>query len=216
MTHPIGDPPVDVEELHRPAAHVPAPRRRELAEPTEGSEPPPWWLWALVVSSIFVGGYYLGRHNGGFNARAHTGFLPPVQPQRERPELKLPATGPDIYAMRCASCHQADARGLPGAYPPLVGAEWVIGPPEIPIRIVLLGLTGEITVAGATYRGDMPTWRDQLSDEEIAKVVTHIRELGKAGPVSTEMVAKVRADTKSEPVPMQAETLRTLAKKAAP
>ena len=51
------------------------------------------------------------------------------------------------YAV-CQTCHQADGKGLPGAFPPLAGSEWMTKDPETPIRIVLLGLSGEIEVAG--------------------------------------------------------------------
>ena len=46
--------------------------------------------------------------------------------------------------------------------------------PEIPIKILLLGLGGSMTVKGLTYNGQMPAFK-QLSDAEIAAVLTHIR-----------------------------------------
>ncbi len=57
---------------------------------------------------------------------------------------------------------------LPGVFPPLVGSEWVTGPPETLVRIILNGLQGPIEVAGQTYNGAMPAWAQQLSGQEIA------------------------------------------------
>src|SRR3712207_8503673 len=42
-------------------------------------------------------------------------------------------------------------------------------------RIILHGLTGEVEVAGQTYSGLMPPWKDVLKDDEIAAVMTYMR-----------------------------------------
>ena len=68
-----------------------------------------------------------------------------------------PKTGAEVFAT-CTACHQATGLGLPGAFPPLVGSEWVIGKPEVPIAIVLHGMQGEITVKGAKYDQMMMPW----------------------------------------------------------
>lgn len=210
MTTTVGDPQVDVEAMHRPVAPRRGPRGREAPEPTEGTERTPWWVWVLAVSSLFIGGFYLGRHGGGFSTDVHTGFVHPGASAPQRPELKHVATGAELYASRCAACHQPDGRGLGAAYPPLIGSEWVTGDPEIPVRIVLLGLAGELQVAGQAFRGEMPSWRAQLDDEEVARVVTHIRELAGASPVDAELVAKIREQTASAPSPMPAAELSKL------
>jgi len=209
MTTPVRDPAVDVDELHRNAARY-GPRRREMPEPTEGTEPAPWWLWVLIVVSLFVGGFYLGRHGGLFSSDTHTGFLPPPTGAPTRPELAQPATGVDLYQSRCASCHQPDGRGLAGSYPPLVGSEYVVGPPEITIRIVLLGLTGTLTVAGQEYRGTMPSWRAQLTDDQIAKIISYLREQSGAPAIEAALVASVRQETASAASPMQAAELSSI------
>ena len=42
-------------------------------------------------------------------------------------------------------------------------------------RILLLGINGKITVAGATFNGTMPAFGATLSDAEIAAVASHVR-----------------------------------------
>lgn len=109
-----------------------------------------------------------------------------------------PKLGAEKYAV-CQTCHQADGNGVAGAFPPLAGSEWVTGDPAIPIRIVLHGLQGEITVKGTKYNAMMMPWKDALSDAEIAAVLTYERSTwgNKAAPVTAAQVAAVRAATAS-------------------
>jgi mono/diheme cytochrome c family protein len=87
--------------------------------------------------------------------------------------------------------------GLPGAFPPLAGSEWVTKDPETPIRIVLHGLQGPIEVKGVTYNNVMPEWGSKLSNEEIAAVLTHERSNwgNSAGEITPDMVDKIRKET---------------------
>jgi mono/diheme cytochrome c family protein len=83
------------------------------------------------------------------------------------------AEGQEPYLRFCASCHGNEGLGKAPAFPPLAGSEWLdLGPDAITL-IVLGGLSGEIEVAGRTYRGYMPPMR-QLSDEEIAGLLGYI------------------------------------------
>jgi mono/diheme cytochrome c family protein len=74
----------------------------------------------------------------------------------------------------CAGCHQANGRGMPGTFPPLAGSEIAASAPEIPIRIVLHGLQGPLTVNGQRFNGTMPAW-GQFSDADIAATLTYVR-----------------------------------------
>lgn len=193
----------EVEAMHAPLV-------RELPEPTEGREPAPWWLVALVAVALFTGGFYLGRHGGPFSAEPHAdeGWRRPP-PEVQRAEA-TPPDGAQIYQARCVACHQADLKGLPGAFPPLVGSEWVAGDPDALARIVLGGLSGPVDVAGATWNGAMPAWGAQLTDAEIAAVLTWVRE--QAGvpdaAVSSDRVAAIRAATMDRTTPWTAPELR--------
>jgi mono/diheme cytochrome c family protein len=63
------------------------------------------------------------------------------------------------------------------------------------IQILLHGIQGTLTVNGASYNGTMPTFGTQLSDAEIAAVLTHVRSQwgNKTGPVSAAQVATQRS-----------------------
>ena len=101
------------------------------------------------------------------------------------------ANGSAIYASKCASCHQANGQGLPGAFPPLAKNAVVTGDATKVSKIVLNGLTGAVTVDGKTYNGAMPAWKGQLSNAEIAAVITYIRSNvgNKAAAVTEAQVA---------------------------
>lgn len=87
------------------------------------------------------------------------------------------ATAPDalpdggaVFSQVCAACHQADAKGLPGAFPPLAGSPIVNDKDaEKMIDIVLGGYSGR-----PNY-GPMPPQAENLTDEQIAAVVNHVR-----------------------------------------
>lgn len=99
--------------------------------------------------------------------------LPGVAGQPALQPLDSQILGFRVYAS-CRGCHQADGRGVPGAYPPLAGSEWLLGPPEIPACIMLHGLAGELVRGGISYDNAMPGWQ-ALSDERIAAVLTYAR-----------------------------------------
>jgi mono/diheme cytochrome c family protein len=83
--------------------------------------------------------------------------------------------GAAVYTQNCSSCHQSNGAGLPGAFPPLANNPVVTGDPKTLIHMVKFGLNGKISVAGHTYNGTMPAWGQNLSDGQIASVVTFIR-----------------------------------------
>lgn len=86
--------------------------------------------------------------------------------------------GAEVYADNCASCHQAEGQGVPGAFPPLAGHSADLldtqGRDYLPL-VLLYGLEGGIEVEGASYDGAMPAW-GQLSDEALAAVSNYLLE----------------------------------------
>src|SRR5699024_636660 len=59
--------------------------------------------------------------------------------------------------------------------PPLADSEWVNGEPAVLVQILLHGVSGELTVGGDTYNGEMPPFGDKLSDNELAALLSHVR-----------------------------------------
>ena len=131
--------------------------------------------------------------------------------QMEAPE---PTTALDdgeaIYMTRCMSCHQTDGAGIAGVFPPLNETEWVVGDKGRLIRIVLDGMMGETEVQGVVYSGAMPPWKTFLSDEEVAAVLTYIRNAwdNEASAVTPQEVGLVRKATKDRTSAWSAEELK--------
>jgi len=82
--------------------------------------------------------------------------------------------GEIMYKRHCLACHQRDANGIPGMYPPLANNKVISGDKAELIGIVLNGMSGEIEVNGEVYDGIMASYRN-LPDKEIADVLNYLR-----------------------------------------
>lgn len=117
--------------------------------------------------------------------------------------------GKVIYAGLCAACHQPTGTGLDGLAPPLVDSDWLLGPSERPIKIVLHGVGGPLVVGGRTWRLEMPPLTT-LTNDQIAGILTYLRREWEhnASPVSPADVAKVREATKGRTKSWTADELK--------
>jgi len=79
---------------------------------------------------------------------------------------------------RCAACHLPDGAGVPGAFPPLAANVTTFSASEqgrdYLTYVVLKGVSGELRVAGQTYRGFMPAIGADLSDAQIADLLNFV------------------------------------------
>jgi len=82
--------------------------------------------------------------------------------------------GKQVYMGLCFACHQPDGKGLPGAFPPLAGSDFLKADRERAVRIVLKGLSGPVTVNGTTINSAMPPQEAVLTDQQIADVLTYV------------------------------------------
>lgn len=124
------------------------------------------------------------------------------------------ASGEALY-QRCVTCHQANGQGTPGAFPPLAGSEFAnASNPAVPIRVLLHGLQGPITVKGTQYNSVMPAYGTgvEMSDDEIAAVLTYVRQSwgNASGAVKAEDVARERAAARTATGPATAEELKAM------
>lgn len=93
---------------------------------------------------------------------------------RTADELRRLGAGERLYAAACAACHQLDGAGMAGLAPPLRDSEWVAGPAERPIKIVLHGVKGPIEAAGQQWDREMPG-QGHLGDQELADILSYVR-----------------------------------------
>ena len=98
----------------------------------------------------------------------------------------LAKPGQAVYEEHCAQCHRGNGEGLPGTFPALKNNPLVLGDPKAVIAVVLEGRQGS--------RGRMPAWKETLDDQQVAAVVTFIRQTwaNQAAGVTPGMVAEVR------------------------
>ncbi|SHF34660.1 Cytochrome C oxidase, cbb3-type, subunit III [Modicisalibacter ilicicola DSM 19980] len=102
--------------------------------------------------------------------------------------------GRQLFVTNCSTCHQNNGSGIEAAVPPLAGSRYVLAEPEVPASIVLFGIQGEIEVAGDTYRGRMPTFGNELNDEQIASILSYVRNSwgNQASAIEAGLVAEQR------------------------
>ncbi|MHB8915464.1 MAG: cytochrome c oxidase subunit II [Thiobacillus sp.] len=107
---------------------------------------------------------------------------------------ELKTRGEQVYAANCAACHQANGMGIPGAFPAMSGSKITTGPIDEHIKIVVNGKPGTAMQAFGT----------QLSDADIAAVVTYERNAweNKVGDVA--QPAQIAAFKGAAPVPAPA------------
>jgi len=116
------------------------------------------------------------------------------------------------YKFYCAACHGRDGRGAKNLFPPLRGSPWLTGDPGVPIRIVLHGLNGTITVEGERFMNNMPPLGLRLDDAKLAELLTYARASwgNQARPVTAAEVASVRAATAARTKPFTPEEMEAL------
>lgn len=104
--------------------------------------------------------------------------LPDNAPPRPKADLNKVLKGGKLFSQNCASCHGPLGQGQPGWYKP--DAQGKYGPPplngtghtwhhstKILVEIIRSG-TGALG-------GNMPAWKDKLSDEEIHTILEWIK-----------------------------------------
>lgn len=85
-------------------------------------------------------------------------------PSKVWDEKALAERGEKVFAANCVACHQANGKGVPGAFPALDGSKVVLGPSAAQVGVLLNGRPG---TAMASFR--------QLSDTDLASVITYTR-----------------------------------------
>lgn len=100
-------------------------------------------------------------------------------------------TGQSLFNDNCAACHQKTGMGVKGAFPALAGDKLVKGPAPLLVTTVLNG------------RGGMPAFKSDLTDAQLAQVLTYIRAAwgNKATPVAAADIAAGRRKTSATAQP---------------
>jgi mono/diheme cytochrome c family protein len=124
----------------------------------------------------------------------------PVPTAARAPSAATMERGGKLYGQFCAQCHQDTGKGVEEAWPPLAGNISVTAPAAInTIRAVLQGGFAPAT-AGDPQPHGMPPFAPFLNDEDVAAVVTYIRNSwgNAAGGVTGLMVKNARSAVTAE------------------
>jgi mono/diheme cytochrome c family protein len=121
---------------------------------------------------------------------------PPTPPTPAPPDVepRVARLGAGLYAEHCAGCHGDDGRGTADAFPPLAGNRAVLmANPANVVRVVLHGGFLPSTPGNPRPHG-MPPFSHQLTDEQVAAVVTYLRTSwgNAAAPVGLTEVLRYR------------------------
>jgi mono/diheme cytochrome c family protein len=137
----------------------PAPTPEVPAQPTMPSDPPPTPTPVPPTPQI---------------------VNPAPTPEPDPPDIETDddriVFGQELYMEACAACHQAGGEGVVGAYPPMDNNPFVTAVDPNPVIHVII-----------TGRGGMPGFYDFMNVDELAAVVSYIRNgWTNSAPVITE------------------------------
>ncbi|MGE1153233.1 c-type cytochrome [Pseudomonas kitaguniensis] len=132
----------------------------------------------------------------------------PWQYQAVAADARPEVPGAHTYATRCASCHGLDGKGQPEWMPPLAGATSALAKESASAINITLNGSQRVVAAGVPDAYRMPAFREQLSDQEIAQVLTYMRSTwgNHGGAVDAKAVGKLREGTdpaSSSPIILQ-------------
>ncbi len=185
------------------------------AEVRAERRPVPVWLVFLLFVLLYWGMVHFDEHSGWFAPEVYAPYRSLTEVEIYQPATGSPlAQGKNVFEniAQCALCHNTDGTGKPGQAPPLVKSEWALGNPNRMIRIPLAGLSGPITVNGQEWNLSMPAMGAGLSDENLAAVLTYIRQSwgNNAPEITPDQVKAVRAQVGNRMQPWTAAELNTV------
>ena len=122
--------------------------------------------------------------------------------------------GKAIFMQTCMACHQPTGMGIPGAFPPFDGSEYVQGDTKRLVALVIKGYTGPITVKGVNFNNILIAVDTQFpvlkENAKLADVLNYIRTAwsNKAdAAITPDFIQKIRDEFKDRTTPWNAEDL---------
>ena len=111
--------------------------------------------------------------------------------------------GKAVFMQTCMACHQPTGMGIPGAFPPFDGSEYVQGDTKRLVALVIKGYMGPITVKGAQFNNILIAVDTQFpvlkENAKLADVLNYIRTAwsNKADTaITADFIQKVRDEFK--------------------
>jgi nitrite reductase (NO-forming) len=128
----------------------------------------------LILGSVFTVGsiIFLSSCGGGTSETNTANENKPKEEVKAVDVSGLTAQlqmGEKIYKEKCFVCHQLDAKGIPGQFPPLAGSDYLLADPKRGIAQTLNGSNMEIIVNGTSYKTPM-TPQVQTKEQAVAVI----------------------------------------------
>ena len=124
--------------------------------------------------------------------------------------------GKAIFMQTCMACHMPTGMGIPGAFPPFDGSEYVQGDTRRLVALVIKGYMGPITVKGVNFNNILIAVDTQFpilkENAKLADVLNYIRTAwsNKAdAAITPDFVQKIRDEFKDRTTPWNAADLAT-------
>lgn len=175
---------INVSEAHGRLVREAAATAREKRIADNGREPVALWVVVACGVATLVAGSILGSGGNwfGYNSTFRENYVRSAAPggdgggAKPKPALDAyKAKGAKLYAAKCSGCHGADAKGDGSNYPSLAGSKRVLGNTEAFGMVILNGIQGPVS-SGKTYgAGLMPPQGAGMSAEDLAGLMTYIR-----------------------------------------
>jgi alcohol dehydrogenase (quinone), cytochrome c subunit len=126
----------------------------------------------------------------------------------QSPSARNAVQGAQTFAAKCSFCHGPDGKGSNQWIPPLAGAASSLNSEDASQINVTLNGSARVVTRGMPDSYRMPAFREQLSDQDIADVLTYVRGTwgNHGGPVSAKQVGDLRQHTdpaSSSPIILQ-------------
>ena len=122
--------------------------------------------------------------------------------------------GKAVFMQTCMACHQPTGLGIPGAFPPFDGSEYVQGDTKRLVALVIKGYMGPIEVKGQKFNNILIAVDTQFpilkENAKLADVLNYIRTAwsNKADTaITADFIQKVRDEFKDRTTPWNAEDL---------
>jgi mono/diheme cytochrome c family protein len=173
----------------------------------------PIWVLSLTFLLLYLGAVYFDHHGGWFDKEVYSPYASADELDSYQPKSGAAAAfahGKQTYEQVCGICHGVDGLGKPGQAPPLAGSEWVMAKGVQRLaHIPLMGLSGDVKVEGKDWNLAMAAMGANLSDSDLASVLTYIRgSWGNGmGEVTADDVKAVRAAIGAHPQPMSGDQM---------
>jgi len=114
-----------------------------------------------------------------------------LTPDDDPADAKFP-NGAKIYKAKCVACHQLTGMGIPNAFPPLKGSDYLMADKKRAVKQVLNGSHEPMTVNGAVYNLPMPFQVD--THQDAVDVINYVLNAwgNKGGTITLEEVKDIK------------------------